>query len=132
MKFKEKIYMSYRLIEKREKGEFEKQFCLDSKNRPRVYSSMETLEEYMPEEYFDVAVYELKHFRFAGKLHKQKLSRKRKRKLRKMKKEKQRLNEMEMFNFYKRMPHIYSSLPIYPGRFKDTNFPIQEEERFYG
>lgn len=129
MKLKEKIYVPYRLIEKRETGELERQFCLDSKKRPRTYTSMLTLQEYMPKEYDGIAVYRLKEFQ---KLGCPKLSRKQKQKLRKMEKEKQRLNEFLRFNFYRDFPHIYSNLPIYPGRFKEAKLSIQEEERFFG
>lgn len=61
MKAVNEIYMPVKSIVQRKKPAENKQcFCLDSKEHPRMYKSMETLEQYMPEEFDYIYVYQLK------------------------------------------------------------------------
>lgn len=105
MKAKSKIYMPIRKVKNIKENRDDIQYCLDSKEHPRMYVSMETLEEYMPEEYDQVYVYELKkvisNTRIPGKAQKQK-SKKMKKHLR----ESVKLN-FDLFESYMHFLRLY-------------------------
>lgn len=61
MKAVEKIFIPARTIRLRTKPLKTKEcFCLDSKEHPRMYKSLDTLNQYMPEEFDSIYVFELK------------------------------------------------------------------------
>lgn len=61
MKAVEKIFIPVRTIRLRTKPLQTKEcFCLDSKEHPRMYKSLDTLNQYMPEEFDSIYVFELK------------------------------------------------------------------------
>mgnify|MGYP005778153231 CR=1 FL=1 len=57
----QQIFIPARTIRLRTKPSRTKEcFCLDSKEHPRMYKSLETLNQYMPEEFDSIYVFELK------------------------------------------------------------------------
>lgn len=57
----QQIFIPARTIRLRTKPTQTKEcFCLDSKEHPRMYKSLETLNQYMPEEFDSIYVFELK------------------------------------------------------------------------
>lgn len=61
MKAVEKIFIPARTIRLRTKPLKTKEcFCLDGKEHPRMYKSLDTLNQYMPEEFDSIYVFELK------------------------------------------------------------------------
>lgn len=61
MKVIQQIYIPARTIRLRSKPTQTKEcFCTDGKEHPRMYKSIETLNQYMPEEFDSIYVFELK------------------------------------------------------------------------
>ncbi len=70
MKAVEKLFIPARTIRLRKEPTQTKEcFCTDGKEHPRMYKSLETLNQYMPEEFDSVYVYELKKVLIPKKQH---------------------------------------------------------------
>lgn len=61
MRVIQRIFIPARTIRLKTKPtQTKKCFCLDSKGHPRIYKSLETLNQYMPKEFDSIYVFELK------------------------------------------------------------------------
>ena len=60
MKVVEKLFIPARTIRLRKQPtQTRERFCTDGKEHPRIYKSLDTLNQFMPEEFDSVYVYEL-------------------------------------------------------------------------
>lgn len=60
MKAVEKLFIPARTIRLRKKPtQTRERFCTDGKEHPRIYKTLDTLNQYMPEEFDSIYVYEL-------------------------------------------------------------------------
>lgn len=60
MKVVEKLFIPARTIRLRKKPTQTREcFCTDGKEHPRIYKTLDTLNQYMPEEFDSIYVYEL-------------------------------------------------------------------------